>query len=260
LDYQYLLYTKEDGIGTVTINRREAMNALNSQVLDEIFFKFQEIGESPDVRVVILTGNGQKAFVAGADISEMAPRGSVEMRTMIGKFRRSFDAVYGLNKPVIAAINGFALGGGCELAMCCDLRIAADTAKFSQPEINLGLIPGAGGTQRLSRLVGMAKAKELIYLGDMIDAQTALSMGLVNRVVPAASLMDETKAIARKLLSKSGITLALAKEAITKGAEMSLTSGLDYEAQCFDVCFATQDEKEGTGAFLAKRKPDFKGK
>ena len=260
MDYQYLLYTKEDGIGTVTINRREAMNALNSQVLDEIFFKFQEIGESPDVRVVILTGQGQKAFSAGDDIFEIAPLGPVDMRTTIGKLRKSLDAVYGLNKPVIAAINGFALGGGCELAMCCDLRIAADTAKFSQPEINLGLIPGAGGTQRLSRLVGMAKAKELIYLGDMIDAQTALSMGLVNRVVPAGSLMDETTAVARKLLSKSSITLALAKEAITKGAEMSLTSGLDYEAQCFDVCFATQDMKEGTGAFMAKRKPDFKGK
>jgi len=165
-----------------------------------------------------------------------------------------------LSKPVIAAVNGFALGGGCELAMCCDLRVASENAKFGQPEINLGIIPGAGGTQRLSRLVGMTKAKELIYTGDMIDANTAFTLGLVNKVVPPDKLMAEAKELARKLLSKSSVALSLAKKAATSGAEMDLSSGLDLEEQCFALCFATEDQKEGMTAFLQKRKPEFKGK
>jgi len=258
--YKSLLYSKEEGIGTVTINRPESLNALNGEVYTELYKLFQEIEDDQDVRAVILTGSGEKAFVAGADIAEMQPQSSVEIRSFIDKGRRASDRIYTLSKPVIAAINGFALGGGCELAMCCDLRVASENAKFGQPEINLGTIPGAGGTQRLTRLIGMTKAKELIYTGNAIDANTAFTMGLVNKVVPPESLMAEAKELARKLLSKSSIALALAKKAITSGANMNLPSGLDLEAEYFALSFATEDQKEGMSAFLQKRKPEFKGK
>jgi len=258
--YKSLLYSKEEGIGTVTINRPESLNALNGEVYTELYKLFQEIEDDQDVRAVILTGSGEKAFIAGADIAEMQPQSSVEIRSFIDKGRRASDRIYTLSKPVIAAINGFALGGGCELAMCCDLRVASENAKFGQPEINLGAIPGAGGTQRLSRLIRMTKAKELIYTGNAIDANTAFTMGLVNKVVPPESLMAEAKELARKLLSKSSIALALAKKAITSGANMNLPSGLDLEAECFALIFATEDQKEGMSAFLQKRKPEFKGK
>ena len=258
--YKALLYSKEEGIGIVTVNRSESLNALNGEVYDELYDLFQEIDSDPEVRVVILTGGGEKAFIAGADITEMQPQSSVEIHGFIGKARRASDRISTLAKPVIAAVNGFALGGGCELAMCCDLRIASENARFGQPEINLGIIPGAGGTQRLSRLVGMTKAKELIYTGDMIDANTALTLGLVNKVVPADSLMTEAKDLARKLLSKSSVALSLAKSAVTSGAGMSLSSGLDLEGECFAQCFASEDQKEGMAAFIAKRKPQFKNK
>jgi len=258
--YKSLLYSKEEGIGIVTINRPESLNALNGEVFTELYKLFQEIEDDQDVRVVILTGSGEKAFIAGADIAEMQPQSSVEIRSFIDKGRRASDRIYTLSKPVIAAINGFALGGGCELAMCCDLRVASENAKFGQPEINLGAIPGGGGTQRLSRLIGMTRAKELIYTGNAIDANTAFTMGLVNKVVPPESLMAEAKELARKLLSKSSIALALAKKAITSGANMNLPSGLDLEAECFALVFATEDQKEGMSAFLQKRKPEFKGK
>lgn len=260
MKYKSLLYSKEEGIGIVTINRPESLNALNGEVYTELYKLFQEIEDDQDVRAVILTGSGEKAFIAGADIAEMHPQSSVEIRSFIDKGRRASDRIYTLSKPVIAAINGFALGGGCELAMCCDLRIASENAKFGQPEINLGAIPGAGGTQRLSRLIGMTKAKELIYTGNAIDANTAFTMGLVNKVVPPESLMAEAKELARKLSSKSSIALALAKKTITSGANMNLPSGLDLEAECFALIFATEDQKEGMSAFLQKRKPEFKGK
>jgi len=260
LKYKFLLYSKEEGIGIVTINRPESLNALNGEVFTELYKLFQEIEDDQDVRVVILTGSGEKAFIAGADIAEMQAQSSVEIRSFIDKGRRASDRIYTLSKPVIAAINGFALGGGCELAMCCDLRVASENAKFGQPEINLGTIPGGGGTQRLSRLIGMTRAKELIYTGNAIDANTAFTMGLVNKVVPPENLMAEAKELARKLLSKSSIALALAKKAITSGANMNLPSGLDLEAECFALVFATEDQKEGMSAFLQKRKPEFKGK
>ncbi len=260
MKYQSLLYRKEEGIGIVTINRPESLNALNGEVYTELSELFQEIENDPEVRVVILTGSGEKAFVAGADIAEMQPQSSVEIRSFIDKGRRASDRIYTLKKPVIAAVNGFALGGGLELAMCCDLRVASEKAKFGQPEINLGIIPGAGGTQRLTRLIGMTRAKELIYTGDVIDANTAFTMGLVNKVVPPENLMAEAKELARKLLSKSSIALALAKKAITTGAGTDLSSGLDLEAECFALGFATEDQKEGMAAFLQKRKPEFKGK
>lgn len=260
MDYKYLLYSKEAGIGIVTINRPEALNALNGDVYNELYELFQEIEGDQDVRVVILTGSGERAFVAGADIAEMQPQNSIEINGFIGKARKASDRIYTLSKPVIAAITGFALGGGLELAMCCDLRVASEKARFGQPEINLGIIPGAGGTQRLTQLIGMTKAKELVYTGDMIDANTAFTIGLVNKVVPLDSLMTEAKGLARKLLSKSSIALSLAKKAVTYGAAMSLPSGLDLEAQCFALCFATEDQKEGMQAFIQKRKPEFKGK
>jgi len=260
LDYKFLLYSQEAGIGIVTINRPKTLNALNADVWDELYRLFQEIEDDPEVRVVIITGSGDKAFVAGADIAAMKPRDTVQIRSFAAKNRRASDRIYTVSKPVIAAVNGFALGGGLELAMCCDLIIAADNAKFGQLEINLGITPGGGGTQRLPRLIGMTRAKELIYTGEMIDADTAFSWGLVNKVVPADNLMAEAKELAQKLLSKSSITLARAKKAITTGVNMDLASGLDLEEQCFSLCFGTEDQKEGMGAFLEKRKPQFKGK
>lgn len=256
--YKTLLYEKEDGIGIVTINRPASLNALNEEVYSELYDLFQEIEDDAEVSAVILSGSGEKAFVAGADIPEMQPQNTVEIQSFIEKARKASDKIYYLSKPVIAAINGYALGGGCELAMCCDLRIASEKARLGQPEINVGIIPGAGGTQRLTRLIGMTRAKELIYTGDMIDANAALTMGLVNKVVPPGSVMTEAKELARKLSNKSRRILALAKTAINNGANMSLTSGLDLEAQCFALCFATEDQKEGMKAFMEKRKPDFK--
>lgn len=260
MNYNSLLYKKEDGIGMVTIDRPQTLNALNSEVFFELNQLFQEIEDDPDVRVVILTGSGERAFAAGVDIAEMQSESSLGIGGFIGPCNEAFERIYNLSKPVIAAINGFALGGGCELAMCCDLRIASEKAKFGQPEINLGVIPGAGGTQRLPRLVGMTRAKELIYTGDVIDAQTALAIGLVNKVVPPESLMTEAKELAQKILSKSGVALYLAKKAINGGADMCLSSGLDLEAQCFARCFDTEDHKEGMKAFLEKRKPQFKNR
>ena len=258
--YHTLLYEKEDGIGIVTINRPASLNALNGEVYTELYELFQEIENDAEVRVVILTGSGEKAFVAGSDITEMQPQNSMEINSFVEKARMASDRIYTLSKPVIAAINGYALGGGCELTMCCDLRIASENARFGQPEINLGVIPGAGGTQRLTRLIGLTRAKELLYTGDMIDAQTAVDIGLVNEVVPEGKLMDEAKALAQKLLDKGAIALRLLKTATNSGINMNLISALDLEAECFSMCFSTEDQKEGMNAFIEKRKPKFQGK
>ena len=260
MTYETLLYEKADGIATVTINRPESLNALNFKVYAELYEVFGEIETDNEVRVVILTGSGEKAFVAGSDITEMAPQSSRGIASFVDIARQASDRIYYLGKPVIAAINGYALGGGCELTMCCDLRIATGKARFGQPEISVGVIPGAGGTQRLARLIGMTRAKELIYTGDMIDANTALNYGLVNKVVPVENLMAEAKEMAAKLLTRSGVILSLAKAAITGGAGMSLPDALSYEAQCFALCFATEDQKEGMKAFMEKRKAEYKNR
>ncbi|MFH1646338.1 MAG: enoyl-CoA hydratase-related protein [Chloroflexota bacterium] len=260
MTYNTLLYEKQDGIGTVTINRPASLNALNAEVFAELYRVFEEIENDAAVRVVILTGAGEKAFVAGSDITEMAPQNSLEITRFVAKVRQASDRIYTLSKPVIAAINGYALGGGLEVAMCADLRIAAEKARFGQPEINVGVIPGGGGTQRLTRLIGMTRAKELLYTGDMIDAPTALSYGLVNKVVPLESLMTEAKELAKKLLTKSGRILELMKMSVNSGAGMSLPDALDYEAQCFALCFAAEDQKEGMKAFMEKRKAEFKNR
>lgn len=258
--YQTILYEKAGGIGTVTINRPDSLNALNEDVFNELYQVFGEIEDDDSVRVVILTGAGEKAFVAGSDITHMAPQNSMEISRFVAKVRQASDRIYSLSKPVIAAINGYALGGGLEVAMCCDLRIATEKARFGQPEINVGVIPGGGGTQRLTRLIGMTRAKELLYTGDMIDAPTALSYGLVNKVVPPEKLTEETTELANKLLSKSGRILALMKKSVNSGATMSLSDALDYEMQCFALCFSTEDQKEGMYAFMEKRKAEFKNR
>jgi len=255
--YKNLLYDKADGIGIVTINRPGALNALNTEVNTELHGIFGEIEADQDVRVVILTGAGDKSFVAGADIVEMSNLDAIGAAAFARTARNAVDRVYSLSKPVIAAVNGFALGAGCELAIACDLRIASEKARFGQPEITVGIIPGSGGTQRLPRLIGLARAKEMVYTGDIIRADAALAYGLVNKVVPPEQLMDEARAMARKLLSRSGRILTIAKSAMNSGAGMDLTSALDYEAQCFSLCFETADQKEGMKAFVEKREAIF---
>jgi enoyl-CoA hydratase len=258
--YSTLLYEKADGIAKVILNRPDKLNALNSTVYQELYDVFESVENDPEVKVVILTGSGDRAFAAGSDVAEMQNMGPLEVQKFMGTIRKTSDFIYALTKPTIAAISGYALGGGCELAMCCDLRIASEKAKFGQPEINLGLIPGASGTQRLPRLVGAARAKEMIFIGEQIDAATALNLGLVNKVVTPEKLMDEAMEWAGKLAAKSGPVLAMAKMAINTGLDTDLGSGLSMETKCNAVCFATYDRKEGMDAFLEKRKAVFKDK
>ena len=260
MTYKTLLYEKADGIARVTLNRPEALNALNSTVYTELYDVFESIEHDESVRVVVLTGSGEKAFAAGSDVVEMQHMNSLDIQKFVATIRKASDRIYTLTKPTIAAIHGYALGGGCELSMCCDLRICSEKARFGQPEINLGLIPGACGTQRLARLIGVAKAKELIYLGDMIKADEAFRLGLVNKVVPPEKLMDEAMEWAAKLASKSSPVLAMAKMAINTGIDTDITSGLNIEARCVALCFATEDQKEGMTAFLEKREAEFKNK
>jgi enoyl-CoA hydratase len=258
--YKTILYEKANNIAKVTLNRPEALNALNSTVYNELYDVFEAIENDDEVRAVILTGSGEKAFAAGTDVAEMANMNTLEIQKFMATIRKASDRIYSVTKPTIAAISGYALGGGNELAMCCDLRIASEKARFGQPEINLGLIPGASGTQRLPRIIGVAKAKEMIFLGDMIDAATALNLGLVNKVVPPDKLMEEAMVWATKLASKSSPVLAMAKMAINTGLDTDLASGLTIETKCDALCFATEDQKEGMKAFLEKRKVVFKNK
>jgi enoyl-CoA hydratase len=258
--YENLLTERDEAVLVITINRPSVLNALNTQTLTELDAAMDAAREDPTVRAVILTGAGDKAFVAGADIKELAVQTPVTGREHARRGQAILNRLEHLGKPVIAAVNGFALGGGCELAMACTIRIAADTAKFGQPEINLGLIPGYAGSQRLPRLVGRGRALELLLTGAQISADDALRMGLVNRVVPAAQLMDEARVLARTLASKAPIAARYIMEAVAAGVEMPLAESQDYEATLFGLIATTDDMREGTRAFLEKRKPAFQGR
>ncbi|HEX6836882.1 MAG TPA: enoyl-CoA hydratase-related protein, partial [Polyangia bacterium] len=234
--------------------------ALNRQTLNEIGWALRDADGDARVRCVIMTGAGEKALVAGADISEMADQGATEARGFAAAGRAVGDVLEAMTKPVIAAVNGFALGGGCEIALACDFIYASDKAKFGQPEVNLGVIPGFGGTQRLARRIGQGRAMELVLTGDMVGAEEALRVGLVNKVFPAAELMAEVRKCADKIASKGPLAIGYARRAVRKSAELGLTAGLDLEAELFALLFATADQKEGMKAFLGKRPAKFEGK
>ncbi len=259
MEYQTIKVETKDAIAVITINRPDKLNALNTQVHLEGVAALDELKNDDGVRVVVFTGAGDKAFIAGADISEFAGKTSVTQRAVFQE-RTLFNTIDTFPKPVIAMINGFALGGGCELALACDLRLASENAKLGQPEINLGIIPGGGGTQRLTRLIGEGNAMELILTGDMIDAEEAFDLGLVNHVYPSDELVEETMKIASKIASKSPIALQMAKEAVKTASRSTLDEGLRREIDLFSVCFSSEDKEEGVAAFLEKRNPDFKGK
>jgi enoyl-CoA hydratase/carnithine racemase len=242
------------------LNRPEALNALSTEVVEEILRAVEDVRTDENIRVVVLTGAGEKAFSAGADIKAMVGMTALKARELSSMGERLCVTLENLEKPVIAAINGYALGGGMEVAMACDLRIASENARMGQTEINIGLIPGWGGTQRLTRLVGMTKAKELVFTGRMIDARTAEQIGLLNMAVPADKFREIVHQLAVDLASKAPVALKVAKALITKGADMSLDAALELEREGFGVIGSTDDLKEGTSAFAEKRKPEFKGK
>jgi len=249
-----LLMEVENEIAVVTINRPKSLNALNSETLAELNTCLAEIEGRTDIKVVILTGSGSKSFVAGADISEMVNATPAEGRAMGLLAREAFGRLENMPQVTIAAVNGFALGGGCEISMACDIRVAAENAKFAQPECGLGILPGFGGTQRLARLVGMGRAKEMIFTCDMIDAQDAYRIGLANHVVPQEELLDYCKAMAGRIMKNAPYAVSLAKQVINSGADMDLDNGLKLEANIFGLSFSTEDKKEGMTAFLEKRK------
>jgi enoyl-CoA hydratase len=258
--FDNLLLDRDGAVALVTINRPKVLNALNTQTLDELRRAVLDLRRDAGVRVVILTGAGERSFVAGADINELAVQTPTSGREHALGGQHVFDLIENLGKPVIAAINGFALGGGCELAMACTLRLAADTARLGQPEINLGLIPGYAGTQRLSRLVGKGKAMEIILTGAPIGAAEAERIGLVNRVVPASELMQTARTLAAELARQAPVAMRYILDAINHGLEMPFAQGRDFEATLFGLVAATEDMREGTEAFLEKRKPQFKGR
>jgi enoyl-CoA hydratase len=256
--YENLLYEVKAGVAYITLNRPKVMNALNSATLAELKAACLEARADAAVKGVIVTGAGEKAFVAGADIAELSKLAPLGAREFSSMGQDVFDTIEGLGKPVIAAVNGFALGGGCELAMACTLRVASSNAKFGQPEVNLGIIPGFAGTQRLARLVGKGIALELVMTGSMIDAQEAHRIGLVNRVVEPGGALGEAESMMATILSRGPIAVRFAMEAVHKGLNMSFAEGCDLEASLFGLVCASGDVKEGLNAFLEKRKPDFK--
>lgn len=257
MELKNLVIEKNEGVCTVKINNPQSLNALNAQVLSELEYAFDMIRDEDDVRVVVLTGEG-KAFVAGADIAYMRELNASQAKKFSEDGSRVFRKIETLNKVVIAAVNGFALGGGCELAMACDIRIASLKAKFGQPEVGLGIIPGFSGTQRLARLVGLGRAKELIFSGGHINAEEAYRIGLVNKVTEVEELMEETYKMADKIKSNSTAAVVYSKECINRGTETDIETGIAYESNVFGLCFAFEDQKEGMSAFLEKRKPEFK--
>jgi enoyl-CoA hydratase len=259
VSYETIRIEREGAVAILTIERPEKRNALNAAVRQELIAALDELNADDGVRVLIFTGAGEKAFIAGADIGEFAERTPLEQRAaMTG--RRVFDEIAACPKPTIAMINGYALGGGCELALACDLRVAADTAKLGQPEINLAIIPGGGGTQRLPRLVGMGQAMRLVLSGEIIGAEEANNIGLVELVFPAAELRERTLELAGRMAERSPVALRMAKAAVRAAAEMPLSAGLDYETELFITCFGSEDRREGIEAFLEKRSAEFSGR
>lgn len=254
-----VLLERQGRVAILTINRPDKLNALSQAVRDETLAHLQEIEKDEGVGAVVITGSGEKSFIAGADIQEFAGRSPFEQREAMA-FPRVFDIMANFPKPVIAMINGFCLGGGCELSASCDIRIASDKARFGQPEIKLGLIPGGGGTQRLPRLIGMGQAMRLILTGDMIGAEEAQRIGLVDQVVPHDELRAKTLELAGKIASFSPLTVRVAKEAMRASERMAIEEGILYERDLFCLCFSTEDKREGVDAFLAKRAPEWKGR
>ena len=258
--YENLIVEKENGLAVVTINRPKALNALNSAVLTELDALCGELEKADDVKCVILTGSGDKSFVAGADISEMHTMTAMQARAFAKKGQAVFNRIENLPMPVIAAVNGFCLGGGCELAMSCDIRVASQKAKFGQPEAGLAVPPGFGGTQRLPRLVGKGRAKELLYTCDIIGADEAFRIGLANAVTAPEELMNAAKAMAAKIVAKGPLSITIIKACVNEGMDTDLETGCAYEAEAFGLSFSTADQKEGMGAFVEKRKAAFTGK
>lgn len=253
----FIIVTKQDGYAIAQFNRPDVLNALNMKLMEELVETLEALDKDDGVRCIILTGN-EKAFAAGADIKEMADASAVEMLTR-DQFAR-WDRIRKIKKPIIAAVSGFALGGGCELVMTCDMVIASETAKFGQPEINIGVMPGAGGTQRLTRAVGKVKSMEMVLTGRMISADEALRWGLINKVVPVEYYLEEAKAWAKEIASKPPVAVKAAKESVLKSFDTTIEGGLEFERKNFYLLFASEDQKEGMNAFAEKRKPEWKGK
>ncbi|WP_255493511.1 enoyl-CoA hydratase/isomerase family protein [Myroides sp. WP-1] len=260
MNFETLIYQQEGYIGTLTINRPDALNALNATVLAELKSFADQVKEQGDIRVLIITGSGEKAFVAGADIKAMQSMTPEEATAFSYTAQAAFNAIEALPIAVIAAVNGFALGGGCELALSCDIILASEKAKFGLPEATLGLLPCFGGTQRLPRAIGLYKAKEMVFTGDFYTAAACEAMGFVNRVIPADELLNQANAMAQKIASRGPIAVAKAKDSMHTGFDLSLAEGLKQEGALFGTLFHTEDQKEGIGAFVEKRTPDFKGK
>ena len=260
MDYQNILFEIKENIAVVTINRPDKLNALNHQTMLELEDVFSAIKDDDTIYSVIITGSGEKAFVAGADINELHKLEALTGLSFAQKGQHVFNLIENLGKPVIAAVNGFALGGGSELALACHIRLASENAKFGQPEVNLGIIPGYGGTQRLTRLINSGRAMEIILTGDMIDANEAYRIGLVNKVYPQSELFGKAFEMAKKINGKGQIAVRLSVQAIAAADQLNEREGLNYEAQLFAICCGTEDHKEGTKAFLEKRKAGFKGK
>lgn len=260
MNFENILLEKKNSIAYITVNRPKVLNALNMATMEELRAAFTDAKNDTSVRVVIMTGSGEKAFIAGADIGELSQNNAVSAKEYTHRGQSVLDLIENLGKPVIACINGFALGGGCEIAMACTMRLASDNAKFGQPEVKLGIIPGYGGTQRLPRLVGKGIAMQLVLAGEMISAQEALRIGLVNEITAPADLIPRAEAIAQKIVANAPLAVQYAMEAVNKGMEMTLAEGLYLEAVLFGVACATEDKNEGTKAFLEKRAAQFKGK
>jgi len=261
MNYETVLFEIENGIGIITLNRPDRMNALSRQLKEEVWSLFESWEGDDEVKVIIVTG-GEKVFSAGADIKE---RSTVQVTqaqfySAQKKSQEFYTRIEQFEKPVIAAVSGVALGGGCELALVCDLRIASETARFGLPEVKLGSMPSAGGTQRLPRLIGAARAKEMLFSGEFVEAREAYRIGLVNKVVPVEKLMEETRDLAKKIIKNAPLALKYIKRAVTVGLQLDLASGLDYEAQCSSILYTSEDRKEGMRAFAEKRKPVFKGR